>query len=132
MRLADRLVSAILEVRGVEEAPSQFSAVPALWIDGREFVNLHPGIVHIRLTRKTISAMRAALKQDSRIDLRSTDWITVQLGSAKDLAVVLDLARAAAEANRARRGERARASPTDRELARRRRTHRGSTEDLET
>jgi hypothetical protein len=78
----------------VEERTSQFAEIPALWIDGREFLHVHGDQVEIRLTRKLITRLdepRAAQRA------RTSDWVIV---NASEEALVLDLARRALDANR--------------------------------
>jgi hypothetical protein len=78
----------------VEERTSQFAEIPALWIDGREFLHVQGDQVEIRLTRKLIARLdepRAAQRA------RTSDWVIVD---ASELELVLELARQASEANR--------------------------------
>ena len=78
----------------VEEAPSQWNAEPAFWIDGREFVHFHGDQVEVRLTGKLINRL-----DDRRVTrrTRTSDWIAI---AASEKALILELARAALDANR--------------------------------
>ena len=92
--MTDRLLQTLRQLPDVEERRSQFAEIPAFWIDGREFLHLHGDEVEIRLTQKLISRLdepRAAQRS------RSSDWLIVNAGEEK---LVLELARAALEANR--------------------------------
>jgi hypothetical protein len=100
--LADRLYEALLAERGVEERKSRFSDRQALWVDGMEFVHMHGRDASIRLTRKTISAERARLRSDPRVAIEGPDWILVRLARADDLALAIELGRAAVAATRGR------------------------------
>ncbi len=78
----------------LEEAPSQWGADPAFWVDGREIVHFHDGGVEVRLTRRLIRRL-----DDERPVERSrtSDWVFVPL-EHEDLIVALT--RDAIEANR--------------------------------
>ena len=88
------LAAELRRLPGVEEAPSQWTGAMAFWIDGREFVHFHGDLVEIRLTRKRISRL-----DDERVArrTRTSDWVVVP---ARERTLVLELARAALEANR--------------------------------
>lgn len=131
MSLQKALSRSFSAMQNVSAQPSQFAPVPAFWIDGREFVHFHEeDVVDIRLTRKLISAKRKRLKEDPRVTLRNSDWLTVRIEGEGDILFVLQLAKEAAKANRRKRGERPRTMPDDRALARRRAQHRADTSDL--
>jgi hypothetical protein len=88
------LIGRLRELPDVEERQSQFADIPAFWIDGREFLHLQGDQVEIRLTRKLIARLddaRAAQRA------RSSDWVIVD---AREERLILELARAALEANR--------------------------------
>lgn len=100
-RLGSSLASAILAMPGVEEHPSRFnSARSAFWVGRREFAHVERGHIDLRLTRKQISARRAALKVDDRVALRGGDWLEIAVRTVRDLRFVIDLVRAALQANR--------------------------------
>jgi len=87
----------LAQLPDVEERPSQFHGEPALWIEGREFLHQHGSqLVEIRLTGKSITAL-----DDERAMRRSrtSDWVMVDVRHDE---LILDLARRAVEANRAR------------------------------
>lgn len=129
--LGKRLTVEILKIPGVSENPSQFSPLPAWWVDGKEIAHLHGGeLIDIRLTKKEISARRSQLRNDDRVSLGRNDWITFKMLSQEDLSFVLGLMKVAARANRRKPGERSRPMPDDKMLARRRAFHRARTDDL--
>ena len=88
------LAAELRKLADVEEASSRWTGAPAFWIDGREFVHFHGDLVEIRLTRKRISGL-----DDDRVArrTRTSDWVLVP---ASERELVLELARAALEANR--------------------------------
>jgi hypothetical protein len=81
----------------------------ALWVGEREIMHFHSdNAVDVRLTRREIAARRAELRADDRVTLRrsaSSDWLEIEMHSAKDVDFVVALLRIAAEANR-RSGQR--------------------------
>lgn len=103
-RVWNRLVEDLRELPGIELRRSQFGAVPAVWVDGREFVHLDKdGSVDIRLTRVEIRGRRDVLGEDERVYFRrssSADWVHVVTRGNEDVAFLVELARIAAEANR--------------------------------
>jgi Family of unknown function (DUF5519) len=90
MTLEDRLA----RLPGVEPRPSQWTGSPAFWVDGREIVHFHGGEVEIRLTRRLINKL-----DDPRVwrRTRTSDWVGVRV---EEVALALELARRAVEANR--------------------------------
>ena len=129
--LAERFGAAARRLPGVSEHPSQFAPVRAWWIDGREFAHLREGTLSVRLTRREIAVTRHRLVAEPRVTLNRSEWVDVRLRVATDLPLAREIFRAAAEANRRRPGETKRLTPDDRSLARRRRLHGASTEELE-
>jgi hypothetical protein len=124
-----RVIEVLRGIPSVSQHPSQFAPRPAWWIDGAEFAHFEGAFLELRLTREEISSRRPALKADPRVELRGGDWIRVRLtGEAETIA---DLALAAAEANRRSPGDRPKPTPDDQALARRRRFHGASTNDLD-
>ena len=92
----NELLASLRRLPHVEEAPSQWTGGPAFWLDGREVVHFHGDDVEIRLTRTLIAKL-----DDERVArrTRTSDWIVVP---ACERELVLELARAALEANRRR------------------------------
>jgi hypothetical protein len=90
----ETLLSELRSLPGVEEAPSQWTGEPALWIDGREIVHAHGEWIEIRLTGKLINELddERALRR-----ARTSDWVMVD---SAERGLILDLARRAVEANR--------------------------------
>lgn len=78
----------------------------------------------VRLTRKRISARRAELKADERVDLRRSggDWICVSFATNADADFAVAVAADAAAAHRPS-DRPARLPPTGADLARRQRFH---------
>lgn len=100
--LSERLAA----VEGVIEAPSQFGHSVGFWYDGKEVGHLEGEIegmveVEIRLGRKQISARRAELKADERIELRrnASDWLTIGCRTAADVDDVVELLGSAVAAS---------------------------------
>lgn len=115
-------------VDGVAESPSALGTDDdiAYWVNGKEIAHWdRDGGIDIRLTRKGISARRAELKTDERVNLRrsGSDWVQVWCASRKDIPLVLDLFEAAVEAHRPPPGQMAKPPPTGAALERRRRFH---------
>ena len=90
------LLAALAQLPSVEQRRSQFADIPALWIDGREFLHVHGADVEIRLTRKEIARL-----DDERVAqrARASDWVIVP---AAERDLIHELARTALEANRRR------------------------------
>ena len=89
-----RLLAELAELPAVEQRRSQFADIPALWVDGREFLHVHGADVEIRLTCKEIARL-----DDERIAqrARASDWVIVP---AAERDLIRELARKAVEANR--------------------------------
>jgi hypothetical protein len=76
------------------------------------------------LTRKVVSAHRARLKADDRIEVRgSSDWIGLRVARAADVALAVELAALAADVYRPADGSPCKPPPEGADLARRRRFH---------
>lgn len=101
-RVWKRVVDDLSGLPGVEVRRSQFGDVPALWVDGREFIHLdRDGSVDVRLTRAEIRR-RDDLGEDERVYFRrssSADWIHVFARADEDVPFLVELARAAVHAN---------------------------------
>lgn len=124
--LQAELREALTTIDSLLEGESMFSDRDAYWANGTEVVHFESdGAVEVRLTKGVISARRAALKADSRVELRRSgaDWLTVHMAEAADIAFVVDLVRAAERAHRPADGSLAKPLPTGAELARRKRFH---------
>lgn len=120
--------AAFRKVDGVVESPSALGTDEdiAYWVNGKEIAHWdRDGSIDIRLTRKGISARRAELKAEDRVDLRrsGSDWVAIRCASKRDVLLVLELFEAAAEAHRAPPGQMAKLPPTGADLERRRRFH---------
>ena len=123
-----QLWRALGTIDGFLEGSSIFSEddkEPAYFVNGTQVANLTAGGVGLRLTRGVISAHRAKLKADPRVDLRrsGSDWIVVTVSSRADVDFIRGLAELAADAHRPPSGVTAKLPPTGPELARRRRFH---------
>ena len=91
----------ILRGGQVAEMPSRYKDDDAFWLDGREIAHFEGDqVLDLRLTRSVISARRATLKSDPRVELRpGSDWVTVRVGRA-DAALLDELVQWAIDANR--------------------------------
>ncbi len=126
--LRSRLWRSLCEIDGVEEGSSVFTDddAPALWVDGKQIAHfVAPDALEVRLTKRNISAERAALKADPRVSLRrnASDWLTVRFARATDLVFVHELVVRAAAAHRPAADRPLRPPPAGADLARRRRFH---------
>jgi hypothetical protein len=122
------LRKAFRAVDGVLESPSALGTDEdiAYWVNGKEIAHWdRDGSIDIRLTRKGISARRAELKADERVDLRrsGSDWVQVRCATRKDVPLVLDLFEAAVAAHAVLPGQTPKPPPTGADLERRRRFH---------
>jgi hypothetical protein len=116
-------------IAGVVPSPSQFSPIPALWVDGREFAHVHGERLEIRLTRPVIRELRGSLGEDDRVTDVRRDWLSFAVRGRADESDAMDLLRTAADANRREPAGTSRISP--REAARARRPlHRAPTDDV--
>lgn len=99
---------------------------PAYWVNATQVANLveDHGLA-LRLTRKVISANRARLKADDRVDLLRSggDWIGLTIKKPADTELALELAELAAAAHRPSDGSPCKPPPTGADLARRKRFH---------
>ena len=127
--LSGRIWSALADVEGFEEGSSIFSEDDdelAYFVNGTQVAALEDtDEVALRLTRKVISAHRQRLKDDPRVERRSSgsDWLMVKATSADDLPLVVELAHLAAAAHLPPAGAPLKPPPTGADLARRRRFH---------
>jgi len=124
--MIDSLRDAIPALDSVVESPSMFKDDLAYWVHGKEIAHFEDeDVIEIRLTRSVVRERREVLQDDPRIDLRypGSDWITVRFSSPADMALVLDLVEAAAEAHRAPPGVTPESPPVGPDLERRRRFH---------
>lgn len=99
---------------------------PAYWVNATQVAN--PDEEHglaLRLTRKVISAHRARLKADERVDLLRSggDWIGLTISKPADTDLALELAELAAAAHRPADGSPCKPPPIGADLARRKRFH---------
>ena len=97
----------------------------AYFVDATQMANfVGENALALRLTRKKISEMRAALKADPRVEFRRSggDWIGLHFASRQDADFAVQLAGVAAELHRPT-GRPAQPPPTGADLARRERFH---------
>ena len=127
MTVTKRLWKRLAEVEGFMEGASIFGVDDrdrAYFVDGTQVAHERDGALSLRLTRKVISAHRADLKADDRVELKSgSDWINVHAAGPADDDFVLDLAQLAADAHRPQQPVTLKPPPTGADLARRRRFH---------
>ena len=120
--LKDQLAS----IDGVTVSESMFGHGDAYWVNGKEVAHFEAeAVIEVRLTKAVISARRAALKDDARVELRRSgaDWITVRFRSDDDAAFVVELLTIAADAHKPPPGTPAKPPPAGPDLERRRRFH---------
>jgi hypothetical protein len=120
------LAAQLRRIQGVAESPSTFGPENAFWCNGKEIAHLEGAdAVDLRLTRSAIRELRAVLRSDQRVELRSagSDWIEVHVSSTDDVAFVVEIAERAAQAHRAVQGETPKAPSVGSDLERRRRLH---------
>jgi hypothetical protein len=118
--IAERVWVALGAIEGLEEDSSKFSndhVDRAEFVDGTQAADIVGGnTLGLRLTRRSISALRTRLKADPHIELRRSDWIPIRLDADVNLDGVPELAETTAAAH----GPLARCAPVD--AAARRRT----------
>lgn len=124
-RRVRKLLLSIPDVHEGEQVFGDRDRSTAYFVDAKQMANLvGENSLAVRLSRKTISEMRATLKADERVDLLRSggDWIGVRFSRDSDLDLVKELCEAAAAA--CRPADRpARLPPTGSDLARRQRFH---------
>jgi hypothetical protein len=60
----------MLSIDGVIESPSAFGDAEAFWVNGKQVGHFREDdVLELRLTRAAISAQRARLKTDARVEL---------------------------------------------------------------
>ncbi len=128
--LEKRVLQAARRIAGVVEHPSQFSPLPALWVDGREVAHVPSGHVDVRLTHDVIRERRSSLREDPRVLQIRRDWVLIRLQHPEDVAFVVELLKRAVVANRRRPGERPKPPPPE-TVRRTRPLHGSTTDDLE-
>jgi hypothetical protein len=120
---------ALTAIDGADEGSSVFAeddTSPALWVNGKQITNFRSaGVIEVRLTKKRISAERARLKADPRVELRKnpSDWLQVRYSRPADIPFVRELVEIAVDAHRPASGRTSKPPPSGADLARRRRFH---------
>jgi hypothetical protein len=98
----ENLRTRLTGIPGVEEQRPQDRGQPTYWIGDEEIIRfVNEVTVDIRLTRVGIRDRQALLREDDRVRLRSNsgeDWLTVEIRESADEDLVLELAKAAAQA----------------------------------
>ena len=93
----------IVAIDGVAVSESQFGHGDAYWVNGKEIAHFEgDGEIEIRLAKAEIRERRPAFKADDRVTLRPSgaDWVTVRFERNDDVAFVVDMVSAAADAHR--------------------------------
>ncbi|MEX0781342.1 MAG: luciferase family protein [Dehalococcoidia bacterium] len=124
--LREQLWDQLGTIPGMLEGESVFSTGPAYWVNGKQVAHfVDEQRMELRLTKPVIRELRASLKADSRVELRTSasDWLIVQLGSEADLVFITALAQRAAIAHFPHDGAAPKLPPTGAALERRRRFH---------
>jgi hypothetical protein len=107
-------------------SPGTYYEEDAFWVNGKEVAHFHgEDAIELRLTKREIRVRRAELRADPRVDLRAnaSDWLTIRIGSMRDVPFVLELAEVAAAAHRPAPGIPSQPPPVGAALERRRRFH---------
>jgi hypothetical protein len=110
----------------VLESPGIFADDDAFWVNGKEigYFRDRGQVLGLRLTKREISARRAALKVDPRVVLKpSSDWLHLRIAKQSDVAFALELASIAAAAHRSADGTALALPPVGAKLERMRRFH---------
>jgi hypothetical protein len=124
--LQARLWDQLGRIPGMLEGASVFSEGLAYWVNGKQVAHfVADDALELRLTKAVIREMRAALKADERVELRSSssDWVVVRVRDDYDVRFLVDLARRAAEAHLPAEGLAPKPPPAGADLERRRRFH---------
>jgi len=124
--VARKVRKGFLALDGVLESAGIFAEEDAFWVNGKEIGYFADGgeVLGLRLTKREISAGRAALKADSRVVLKaSSDWLHVRISKPSDAALALELAALAVQAHRPSPGTPAALPPMGAKLERMRRFH---------
>jgi hypothetical protein len=118
----------LASVEGFMEGASIFSESDedrAYFVNGTQVANADGDKLGLRLTRQVISEHRQRLKLELSVDLRrsGSDWIIVEVDTAADCDLVMELAPLAARAHWPTGGGALKPPPEGAELARRRKFH---------
>jgi len=92
MQLRDQFTREALPIPGIEKKRSRFSANEAFWYGGKAIAHFHhERVLGLRLTRKTIRAMQAAIEEDDRYfwRSRSSDWLEFEMRQPEDVQQAL-------------------------------------------
>src|SRR5262249_30179517 len=119
------LRSSLAAVPGVLSGGAVYGGVEGFWVDQKHIAELgEDGSVQVRLTKALIREHRERLDADPRVSRRKTsDWVTVDVRSDADVALVVELVRLAAPLYMPPDGVPLRPPPDGAALERRRRFH---------
>lgn len=121
-----RVRKVLLGIDGVVEGESAFGEGAGFWVNGKQVAHFRDDeVMELRLTKPAIRAQRDRLRADARIELRqgASEWVKIHVARPGDIALVTELAEAAAAAHRAPGGATPAPPPAGVDLARRRRFH---------
>jgi hypothetical protein len=124
--LQTRLWDELARIPGMLEGESVFSSGPAYWVNGKQVAHLvDEERLELRLTKPVIRELRAELKTDPRVELRTSasDWIIVRVADEADVAFIASMAERAAAAHLPPDGTAPKPPPAGADLERRRRFH---------
>jgi hypothetical protein len=124
--LERRVRNELRAVDGLVESADMYYDGDAFWANGKEvaYVVDDGARVGLRLTRREISARRAELRADDRVELKqSSDWLHVHVRAPGDVRFVGELARVAAKAHLPANGTAPAPPPSGAKLERMRRFH---------
>jgi len=121
-----RLLLAVADIHEGEAVFGDRDRSTAFFVDAKQMANFRgENGLAIRLSRKKVSELRAALKSDERVDLlrSGSDWIGVHFATRADADFAVELAAIAAEQYRPTDGRPPRLPPVGADLARRQLFH---------
>lgn len=94
--------SRLADITGVERVVEGEQGATSYRVDGTEILRFaSETVVDIRLTHDGIQERRALLRDDERVRLHpdaTDDWLSVEIRESEDEDLVLELAKAAAQA----------------------------------
>jgi hypothetical protein len=109
----DRVIAQVTSWPSVSTGRAECGMGVELTVNTRQIVHLHAqGGAQVRLTRPVIRRMEDALLHSGRVEMEpSEDWVSVQLDSESDVALLLSLVSVAIKATAAEPPGVARRSP---------------------
>lgn len=122
-----RLESRLRKIRNLDVGESAFGPGIGYWVNGKEILHFdQDDVIDLRLTRAEIRLRAAALRSDTRVQLRrssAADWLEIRLTGPDDVNFVVELVEVATAAHRQVDARSFKPPPTGSELERHRRFH---------